>query len=69
VLLHVAAIVFYAVYKRDNLLGAMITGKRRMAEASTGPGSDFTPAPLARFIVSAALAAALAWFVANGLRL
>lgn len=69
VLLHVAAIVFYAVYKRDNLLGAMITGKRRMAEAPAGSASAFTPAPLARFLVSAALAAALAWFVANGLRL
>jgi len=36
--LHIAAIAFYALYKRENLVAAMISGKKRMprAEAPTG---------------------------------
>ncbi len=43
VTLHVAAIVFYTVVKRQDLVGAIITGDRRLeagreAEASRGGG-------------------------------
>jgi len=35
--IHVLAIVFYLVFKRDNLLGAMVTGKRRFGAAVAAP--------------------------------
>ena len=63
VALHVAAVVFYLVWKRQNLVGAMITGRRRLP---TDPGLRF--APWWRLAVGAAVAAALTWFIARGLR-
>lgn len=35
--LHVAAILFYWVYKRENLISAMITGSKHLAEGHAGP--------------------------------
>ena len=64
VVLHVAAVVFYLVWKRTNLIGAMFTGRRRLAQ---DPG--FKAAPLWRLLLGALAAAALAWFVSKGLRL
>jgi cytochrome b len=64
VLLHLAAIVFYAVYKRSNLVGPMITGRRRFA---TDPGIAF--APLWRAALAALVAAGLAWWMSKGFRL
>jgi cytochrome b len=39
VVLHVVMIAFYAVWKRENLVGPMITGKRKVAETET-PADD-----------------------------
>ena len=64
VVLHLAAIAFYAVYKRADLVRPMVTGRRRF---ETDPRLAFAPAWRAALV--AALAAALAWFVAKGLRL
>ena len=64
VVLHLAAIAFYAVWKRTNLARAMVTGQRVL---SSDPG--FRPAPWWRLIVGVVLAAAAAWFVSKGLRL
>lgn len=61
VLLHLAAVAFYLVYKRANLMGPMITG-RRVVERD--PGVVF--APVWRLALGAALAAAVAWIVARG---
>lgn len=63
--LHILAILFYLVVRRRNLVTAMISGRAR-AEAADGA---LRPAPLWRFAVAALVAAALAWFVASGLRL
>jgi cytochrome b len=63
VALHVAAIVFYVVYKRANLVRPMITGR---ASFSRDPALNF--APLWRAALVAAIAAVVAWWVANGLR-
>lgn len=63
VVLHLLAIVFYAVWKRTDLIGAMVTGKRRFA---VDPALD--RAPMWRFVLGAALAAALAWIVSKGFR-
>jgi cytochrome b len=62
--LHVAAIAVYAL-RRKNLVGPMVTGVAPLA-------ADIETRPLApawRVLPVAALAAAVAWFVAHGLRL
>jgi cytochrome b len=60
--LHLAAIVFYAVVKRDNLVGPMLTG----AKSHAGDPAPMAPASLWRLAASAAAAAALAWLIARG---
>lgn len=62
--LHVLAILFYLVVKRRNLVTAMISGRAR----TEGMEGELRTAPLWRFIGVALIAAALAWFVASGLR-
>lgn len=64
VALHLAAIVFYAVYKRQDLVLPMITGRGKFL---IDPGVTY--APLWRALLAAALAAALAWWVSKGLRI
>lgn len=64
VVVHVAAVLFYLFYKRTNLIGAMITGRRRLPQ---DPG--LADAPLWRLVVVVAVAAAFAWFVSKGFRL
>jgi cytochrome b len=39
--LHVAAVLFYWFYKRDNLISAMITGSKRLAAADARPELAF----------------------------
>ena len=64
VVLHVLTIAFYAVWKRTNLLGPMITGRR---ELPSDPG--LAGAPWWRFVVGVVLAAGAAWLLSKGLRL
>ena len=61
--LHVAAILFYLVWKRTDLVGPMITGRRALP---TDPG--LTRAPLWRLALGIVLAAAVAWALSKGLR-
>jgi cytochrome b len=58
--LHIAAVLFYLVAKRDNLIVAMLTGKRRAARMSS-----MTPVPAWRVIPGIALAASVVWWLAN----
>jgi cytochrome b len=62
VALHVLAIVFYLAVKRDNLLGPMITGRKRY------PGTVAAPvmAPLWRLALCAGLAFGAGWWVWSG---
>jgi len=46
IILHLCAIAFYAVVRRDNLIGPMLTGRKRLR--TTAIGSETTPADLAR---------------------
>ncbi|MDR3511913.1 MAG: cytochrome b/b6 domain-containing protein [Caulobacteraceae bacterium] len=62
--LHLAAIVFYAAVKRDNLVGPMLTGRRTAVEGA----APMAAAPLWRALVAAAVATALAVWIARGLR-
>jgi cytochrome b len=63
--LHIGAILFYALVKRRNLVSAMITGHAPVQETVT----PLRFAGWARAAIVALIAAAIAWFVANGLRL
>jgi cytochrome b len=62
VALHILAIGYYWVWKRQNLVGAMITGKRAFA------GPPLRAAPLWRLLVGIVLAVGVAWAIAKGLR-
>jgi cytochrome b len=64
IVLHLGAIAFYAL-RKQNLVGPMITG-----EAEAPPGADVPPLAAPWRILPAALAAAaVAWFVAHGLKI
>lgn len=60
VALHIAAILFYLFAKRDNLIVAMLTGKRRAARMTA-----MTPVPAWRVIPGVALAVGIVWWIAS----
>jgi cytochrome b len=60
--IHVAAIAYYRVIKRDDLITPMVTGKRAYESAVEAP----TIAPWWRVLISAAIAGGIAWWVALG---
>ncbi len=62
VALHLLAIVFYAVVKRDRLVPPMVTGSRKMPAGVAG----MVGVPAWRALVCAAIAAALAYWVWSG---
>jgi cytochrome b len=64
ILLHLAAIAFYLVVKRINLIGPMLTGKRR-GENLTGPARGIEPIPLWRLATGIVIAVGVVWFVAR----
>jgi len=64
VVLHLAAVAFYLVYKRDNLIGPMVTGWKKVA---ADPRLVF--APLWRAAVATLVAAGFAWWVSKGFRM
>ena len=59
---HLIAVIFYAVAKRDNLIGPMLTG----AKSHAGNPAPMTPAPLWRLAASVVAAAAGTWLIARG---
>jgi cytochrome b len=63
VALHLLAIGYYWLWKRQNLIGAMVTGKTAF------PGEVLRPAAVWRLLVGIVLAVAVAWFIAKGARL
>lgn len=62
VALHVAAILFYLLFKRDNLIGPMLSGRKRLPAAARPP--SFVPAW--RAAVGLLLAAGLAVWISQG---
>jgi cytochrome b len=62
VAIHVLAILFYLVLKRDNLVGPMITGHKSFDRDVEEPRRG----SLANVVVGMAISAAIAWFVSNG---
>jgi cytochrome b len=61
ILLHIAAVVFYWIYRRDNLIRPMITGSRAWRH---GPLPHIEFAPRWQALIGVALAAVLVWYVA-----
>lgn len=61
--LHVAAILFYALVKRDNLVGPMITGSGEAPEGT----APMTAAPAWRFCAAAALAGLVTLWIVGAL--
>jgi cytochrome b len=60
--LHIAAILFYAIVKRDDLVRPMVTGRGK------GPAGaePMRPASLVRFAIAATLACAFTWWIFFG---
>ena len=59
--LHVAAILYYLLVRRDDLVTPMVTGRRD----ALADGAMMVGAPVWRLLLAAALAAALTWIVSN----
>jgi cytochrome b len=59
VALHVGAILFYLIARRDNLIVPMVTGVR------AGEGEGMRPAPFGRFLLAAVMAAALTFVISR----
>jgi len=57
--LHIGAILFYLLVKRDNLVAPMVSGSR------PGDGAGMRPAPLWRFLAAAGLAIVLTLWIAQ----
>lgn len=64
--LHIAAVLFYVIVKKQNLVAAMLHGHR---DYSQQPTSTVRFASVTRVIVGVILAAALTWWIAGGLEL
>jgi len=60
--LHIAAVLFYVLYKKESLISAMLHGKRAHA---TDP-SELKRASRARLVIGVVLASALTWVVSRG---
>lgn len=60
VALHVIAVAYYVLVKKENLVGAMIGGRRGY---QSQPAEPVQFASWARIVVAVAIAAAIAWFV------
>jgi cytochrome b len=63
--LHIAAIAFYLVVKRSNLVGPMLTGRRDAADNVEGPANGIRATPLWRLVLGAGLAVGVVWLVAH----
>jgi cytochrome b len=60
--LHIAAILFYALFRRKNLIGPMISGS---GEAPADVG-EMEKVPAWRFVIAATAAAVVAWWIQSG---
>ncbi len=60
--LHLAAVIFYFLYKRHNLVGPMISGKRRGGAGE----AQMTPVPVWRLVIGAVMVTAIVYAVSVG---
>jgi cytochrome b len=64
VVLHVLAVLYYVIFRRQNLVGAMFSGKRRY-ESAVAPVQR---APWWRLIIGVAISVSLTWAVTRAFR-
>ena len=62
--LHLVAIAFYLLVKRINLVGPMLTGRRKAANVE-GPRAGLAPVSLMRLTIGIVLAVGVVWFIAR----
>lgn len=62
--LHLAAIAFYLVVKRINLVGPMLTGRRKAANVE-GPRAGIAPVSMVRLLIGIVLAVGVVWLIAR----
>jgi len=68
ILLHLAAIGFYRLFRKRNLVKPMLTGKKTVPKASLIPNPDSHPnASTSRFLIALAISVVLAWGVCSGI--
>lgn len=60
--LHVTAVLAYLVFRRDNLIGPMLSGRKRLAEGARPP--EFAPAW--RVVAGLAASGGIAWWISAG---
>jgi cytochrome b len=65
VALHVLAILFYLVVKRENLVGPMVTGRRRFDQDVEAPRMG----SIANMLIGIFISGAIAWFISRGLKI
>ena len=63
VAIHVAAILYYLLFRRDNLIGPMLTGSRDAPEGA----EPLRPAPPWRTVFAIVAATLVAWWIWSGL--
>jgi cytochrome b len=68
IVLHLCAIAFYTVVRRDNLIGPMLTGRKRLPATQDEPGALRPGSPIL-FWISAACAAGVAVWAAYGFKI
>lgn len=61
--LHLAAVAFYAIVKHANLIGPMITGRRKLTAHTEPSPRRMAPAPITRIALGIAIAVLAVWFV------
>jgi cytochrome b len=64
--LHIAAVLFYVIFKKHNLIGAMLHGHRKYAQP---PETPIRFASAIRALFGLVLAVAATWMIASGLEL
>jgi cytochrome b len=65
VVLHVAAIVFYARVKKHNLVGPMVTGKKVVPKDQA---IEVSKVGVRRFVVTLSISVFVAWGIGNGVK-
>jgi cytochrome b len=64
--LHLTAVIFYFIYKRQNLIGPMISGKRRGKRQGDAGDAEVEIVPLWRFAIGGVIVSAIVWAVSIG---
>ncbi len=62
VCVHIVAVLFYAIFRKENLVGAMVTGAREYRVPDVAPVTGFS---WVRFVAGVALASGITWAIAR----